>query len=465
MLKQYRAAVIGVVCMMAAILVTGLISLKDEKPTEDTNQKMAAEQTTSADKEQLLANPVLALAGGVDEQLPAASGEPETAEGQDTDSAEPAGTPADGESGIEADTDAMEPDEIQTGGAGPEPDTEGTEPAEAGPAEPEETEEPEAGTSEFDGYVLPVVDVYLNIRDTPSQDGAVLGKLYVGSMAKIVETEGDWTRISSGSVEGYVSNDYIVTGAEAEEIARRDGKIIGTVLEGGLRVRENPGTDADVLSIAGEGEQFEVAEELEGWVGVRYSEDTVAYLSADYVTVDFELGEAVSIEEELEAIRRAEEEAARKAAEAAKAQEEAMAKAAERLENSKAIETITSEGYEASYDDTYLLACLVHMESGSEPYEGKLAVANVVLNRLKCGYGSTISEVIYAKGQFTGANTGALASRLAKGPNDESMQAAAEALSGVNNIGDYRNFISLGWANCDSYSEYTIIGNHCFYKR
>ncbi|MBP3544264.1 MAG: cell wall hydrolase, partial [Lachnospiraceae bacterium] len=65
----------------------------------------------------------------------------------------------------------------------------------------------------------------------------------------------------------------------------------------------------------------------------------------------------------------------------------------------------------------------------------------------------------------TGANTGALANIMAEGPTDECMQAAVEALSGVNNIGDYKNFIALSWANFDSYSEYTIIENHCFYKR
>lgn len=432
MFKQYRAAAIGVVCMLAAIIMTGLISLKEEQPEEDAQQIIVAEQPTSADKEQLAATPILALAGGV------AAAE-EAAEEQ--------------ESGL-----------VTTAMADSEAETVGTEETEA---VTEDTAEPEtaAEVSEFDGYVLPVVDVYLNIREIPSTDGVIVGKLYVGAMAEIVEVQEEWTKISSGTVEGYVSNEFIVTGKAAEEVARRDGKVTATVLEGGLRVRENPGTDADILNIAGEGEQFEVAEELEGWVGIRYSEETVAYLSADYVKIEFELGKAVSIEEELEAIRKAEEEAARKAEEEARAIEEAKAKAAERLANSQVIETVTTEGYDASYDDTYLLACLVHMEAGGEPYEGKLAVANVVLNRLKCGYGNTLSEVIYAKGQFTGANTGALASRLAKGPNDECMQAAAEALSGVNNIGEYRNFISANRANCSAYSEYTIIGNHCFYKR
>ncbi len=436
MLKPYRAAVIGTACTMAAVVVTGLISLKDEQPNKDTNQAMATEQSMSADMEQHEAGPILTLARAADIPVVILEVSAEVEEYQNT------------ESETEAQT---------------EPLPEETVPAETIPeeTEPETTVEP----SEFDGYVLPVVDVYLNIRAEPSTEAAVLGKLYVGAMAKIVEQNGEWTKISSGTVEGYVNNEYIVTGKEAEELARQDGRMIATVLENGINVRENPGMDADVLNIAGQGEQYEVAEEAEGWVGIRYSENITAYMSADYVSVDFLLGEAISIEEEQEQIRKAQEEAARKAAEQAQAQEEAKARAAERLANSQPVDTVVTEGYSASYDDTYLLACLVHMEAGAEPYEGKLAVANVVLNRLKCGYGNTISEVIYAKGQFTGANTGALANRLAKGPNDECLQAAVEALNGVNNIGDYRNFIGVGWANYGSYSSYTIIGNHCFYKR
>ena len=61
-----------------------------------------------------------------------------------------------------------------------------------------------------------------------------------------------------------------MTGIEAEELARQDGRMVATVLENGINVRENPGMDADVLNIAGQGEQYEVAEEAEGWVGIRY---------------------------------------------------------------------------------------------------------------------------------------------------------------------------------------------------
>lgn len=448
MLKQYRMVIIGLLFMLTAIAATTLISLENGKPTEDTKVKTASLETEKDPLPEMFQNsPALTLASNDWQSVTSAraggmvlAGQAETAHAAEEEGeTQPETTETEGQE------ETQETEEIS--------------------AETETEPETETEGSRFDGYVLPVVDVYLNIRDTPSTDGAIVGKLYVGSMAEIVEQADGWTRIHSGTVDGYVNNDYIVTGKEAEQKALEDGRLTGTVTEGGLRVRENPSTDADVLNIVGEGDTFDVVEEIEGWVAIEYSSDTVAYLAGDYVNVEFELGEAVSIEEELEAIRLAEEAAAKKAAEEAAAIAEAKAKAEERLAASTAIDTIQGDSYDASYDDTYLLASLVHMESGNEPYEGKLAVANVVLNRLKSGYGSNISEVIYAKGQFSGANTGALASRLAKGPNDESMRAAAEALSGVNNIGDYRNFISLGRANFGVYSEYTVIGNHCFYKR
>ena len=69
MLKQYRAAVIGVICMIAAIIVTGLISLKDEQPT-DTQPVIMAEQDMTADKESKAGQPLLMVTGDMAETQP-----------------------------------------------------------------------------------------------------------------------------------------------------------------------------------------------------------------------------------------------------------------------------------------------------------------------------------------------------------------------------------------------------------
>ena len=54
--------------------------------------------------------------------------------------------------------------------------------------------------------------------------------------------------------------------------------------------------------------------------------------------------------------------------------------------------------------ELHLLARLVYAESGGEPYDGKLATANVVVNRMQ-RKGYTLREVVYQKGQFDGIRT------------------------------------------------------------
>lgn len=437
MFKQYKIAITGVSVLILAVIATTVLSLKNEKPK-------------GKDTDAVEAFPFAILDGGIMEsyELPTEKSAIITISRNNLQMV----TVAKNILEPTADYEETDIDEIS--------------PVDETPQSPvDETETAEEEESPFANVVLPKVDVYLNIRENASTDAEIIGKLYVGSSAQIISQEGDWTKIQSGSVEGYVSNEFIVTGYDAEELAKEQGKVTAIAAEGGLRVRKEPSTESDVYNIVGEGQTFDVLEELDGWVGIDYSADTIAYLSADYVKLDYGLGEAISIEEEREQIRLAEEAAAKAAAEEAALLEAERQRTAQVASASSSVEVTVRDGMAVTYDDTYLLACLVHMEAGGEPYEGKLAVANVVLNRLRSGYGSTIAEVIYARGQFSGANTGALASRLAKGPSDECLRAATEALNGINNIGDYRNFITTARANYGIYSEYTIIGNHCFYKR
>ena len=106
------------------------------------------------------------------------------------------------------------------------------------------------------------------------------------------------------------------------------------------------------------------------------------------------------------------------------------------------------------------------MESGSYSYDGQLAVASVIVNRVKSGrWGSSITDVIYADGQFPGATSGLLDKYLAKGPSSEALKATKAALSGSNNIGDYLFFNSAKRADYNNYSSYTVVGGNCFYKK
>ena len=124
-----------------------------------------------------------------------------------------------------------------------------------------------------------------------------------------------------------------------------------------------------------------------------------------------------------------------------------------------------------SDDDIWLMACIIDWEAAYQPYAGKLAVANVILNRVRSGhYPGTVSGVVYQRSQFSGVSDGAgnpsdrFAVRLANGPrNTECMQAALEALSGVNNIVGYTSFRALYTVDVNNYSDFVIIGDHIFH--
>ncbi|MDO4454588.1 MAG: C40 family peptidase [Eubacteriales bacterium] len=159
---------------------------------------------------------------------------------------------------------------------------------------------------------------YVNIRDTASMDGNVVGKIYNNCGADILGEEGDWYLIQSGSVTGYVNKAYFVTGADAEYLSNFVADEVATVNTETLMVRESADNEADVISMVGDSQELEVLGQEGDWVKVAVDADLIGYVSAEYVNCESVFPAAESIEEEQ--IRIAEEEAARQAAEEAYAQ-------------------------------------------------------------------------------------------------------------------------------------------------
>ena len=159
---------------------------------------------------------------------------------------------------------------------------------------------------------------YVNIRDTASMDGNVVGKIYNNCGADILGEEGDWYLIQSGSVTGYVNKAYFVTGADAEYLSNFVADEVATVNTETLMVRESADDEADVISMVGDSQELEVLVQEGDWVKVAVDADLIGYVSAEYVNCESVFPAAESIEEEQ--IRIAEEEAAKQAAEEAYAQ-------------------------------------------------------------------------------------------------------------------------------------------------
>ena len=81
----------------------------------------------------------------------------------------------------------------------------------------------------------------------------------------------------------------------------------------------------------------------------------------------------------------------------------------------------------SSTSDLNLLARLVYAEARGESYTGQVAVAAVVLNRVKnSSFPNSVSGVIYQKGAFSVVNDG----QINLTPNQTAINAAQDAING-----------------------------------
>lgn len=200
--------------------------------------------------------------------------------------------------------------------------------------------------SEYDNVAIAQVTNYVNLRSEPSEEGEILGKLYNNSAATIISVEGDWYKIKSGTVDGYVKAEFVVSGAEAEELAKEVGHRTATVNTETLKVRNDAGLDATVQTLIPEGESYDVVEELDGWVKIAVDTDIEGYVSSEYVNLETEFVEAESIEEEK--ARLAEEERIRKEAEEAAKKADEAAAAAKKKETKSESSTTSTTNTESS---------------------------------------------------------------------------------------------------------------------
>ncbi len=74
---------------------------------------------------------------------------------------------------------------------------------------------------------------YINIREEMSTDSKIVGKIRKDGICEVVSIEEEWSAIESGEIEGYISNEYLLTGAEANEKAEslmEEGKELETAI-------------------------------------------------------------------------------------------------------------------------------------------------------------------------------------------------------------------------------------------
>lgn len=156
-----------------------------------------------------------------------------------------------------------------------------------------------AGQAEAYGYTnlgVAQVDGNLNVREVPGTEAEIVGKMPNNAGCEIIETDGEWAKIKSGKVEGYVKSEYLLSGDAALAKAAEVKQTIATVNTTTLYVREQPNTDCAIITMMPAGEELEVLETLDGWVKINVDSDE-GYVSSEYVDISVDLAKAQTMTE------------------------------------------------------------------------------------------------------------------------------------------------------------------------
>ena len=271
----------------------------------------------------------------------------------------------------------------------------------------------------------------LDIHAEANTASAVVGQVMEDGHVAILAKYNDWVQIQAGEIAGWVPAENLVeTEISNEEAVAANEQVIA----------ERTGATASE-------DEFFAEEEVQ--------QDETAALQA-------EASEAA--QNEIEEVQTAEEAAqleaeaqAKAAEEAARLEAEAQAKAAEAQQAALAAQAAQTAAVSA--EELKLLANIIYCEAGSESYVGKVAVGNVIMNRVKsASQPNTITEVVYAKGQFSPVRNGSLQRALSSDKADAACyQAAIEALAGAQPVGGKLFFRRNNGRSGQ------VIGHHVFY--
>lgn len=147
----------------------------------------------------------------------------------------------------------------------------------------------ENGDSEYMNFAIADVTNYVNVRQEPNTESAILGKIYDGAVAQILGTvgEGDeqWFQIISGNVEGYIKAEYFIYGDEAAAVMDQYVSKYIKVNADRLNVREGQTTDSSRIGYVCAGEELTLIEDCGEWLHVQYTDEIQGYVAAQYVTI------------------------------------------------------------------------------------------------------------------------------------------------------------------------------------
>ena len=331
----------------------------------------------------------------------------------------------------------------------------------------------------------------LLIRSAASSTSEVLGYLPSAAGVVVESMNNEWTKVKSGSISGYVKTDYLAFGEKADELLSVYGVPGAVAAWDDVKIFSDLEDTSSIIGTINTGEGFEVLGSSENWVEIQLASGDIGYVPAEDVEMTLVLDTAVDPDAYEETAQEAYDETyddysgayaqtytdygyadpyaqydtgyTVQETEAAYAwdpygTEYAQQPQTEAVTADNEVEEITDEDLAEDFNDGItgdeyvdlsqeeaaanvsssdldLLAALIYCEAGNQSQEGKIAVGQVVMNRVaSSSFANSIHDVIYESGQFTPAGSGWLDQVIGSAPQD-CYDAALAAMNGEGTVG------------------------------
>ena len=141
------------------------------------------------------------------------------------------------------------------------------------------------------------VDTGVNIRATADKDGEVVGYLYYGMAAWVIDKGDEWTEISSGDITGFVKNDYLLYGRDVIGLADHYGYEGVATTWDDVKLFSAEDADSDVMDVLETGAYFILLQDEGHWLTVQVGTDGLGYVSSEDVSKVLILDTAVDKDE------------------------------------------------------------------------------------------------------------------------------------------------------------------------
>ena len=276
--------------------------------------------------------------------------------------------------------------------------------------------------------VMAKVSDYLTIRKSASSYSQALARMYPRSVVTLVEYGDSWCKVKGAGITGYVYTQYCLFGMDAYNNFKKVCPQYASVKDGveNLNVRKKANTSSKIVGTLDKDEFYEVCP-VKGlskkWVAIKYNKKQ-RYVSAEYVDLTREFGEAVLLEDD------------------------------EEVNKNTSHDPMSATKYEKK-----LLAGIMHCEAQGLSHDNLAAVGAVVLNRVRSSrYPDNIKDVLYQSGQFTPAGSGSLARAIENGKCDMYMDIVDEVLAGYDPTNG-----AIGFALASSGRDGVVIGPVVFF--